>query len=159
MTLAIDSMTSYGIAWLGSSQSPQCKMELKSMLNIMTLERPVIQGPSGAETPRITDEAQSTDYGTLPRSSTPIRVVPRMPKTIRTIGYASRQYEVSAGVEEIVKKAGGMWTYMNGKYFPSKGRTKQNEANLVKAGLIAVCSDRSKKVVLMLEKELKTLLG
>lgn len=126
------------------------------MLELARQAEALLSGAQIASSPGSSENSPgSAGYGTIRNTDVPIHVIHKMPETKGTIGFAKSQYDVSAAVLAMVRKGGGMWVYMNGKYFPSKGRTKQMEAALLKAGIVGVTSMRSKKVVLMLPDEMK----
>lgn len=96
----------------------------------------------------------STQCGSMCEGRVTIHMLDKMPPTKKTIGFGKAQYDVSAGVLAIIGKAGGRWVYMNGKYFSSKGRSYQNEKELLDAGMVAVTTLKAKRVVFMLKREI-----
>jgi hypothetical protein len=119
-------------------------------MNTQTLDRPIQAiGPES-----VTASPESTGYGWIHGTSVAIHMLPKMPTRKTTIGFNRLQYDCTEAVFAAVKKMGGRWTYMNSKWFPSRGRTAEVEASLVKAGLIAVTSERSSRMMLALRSEL-----
>jgi hypothetical protein len=120
-------------------------------MNVQTLERPAIQSVSPGS---LKIHPESTTHTTIPNSSVVIHMVPKMPARKSTIGFGRSQYDCTDAVFAHVQKMGGRWTYMNSKWFPSRGRTAENEKLLVDAGLVAITSERSSRIMLAMRSEL-----